>query len=47
MRTAEDFNELTERFGLNRRQAAERLGMSVDAVNAALGYYKKRMASAS
>jgi len=47
VRTAEDFNELTERFGLNRRQAAERLGMSVDAVNAALGYYKKRMASAS
>lgn len=47
VRTAEDFGELTGRFGLNRRQAAERLGMSVDAVNAALGYYEKRMAAAS
>lgn len=47
VRTAEDYHELTERFGLNRRQAAERLGMSVDAVNAALGYYNKRMTAAS
>lgn len=47
VRTAEDYYELTERFGLNRRQAAERLEMSVDAVNAALGYYNKRMATAS
>ena len=46
VRTAEDYQELTEKFGLNRRQAAERLDMSVDAVNAALGYYNKRMASA-
>ncbi len=46
VRTAEDYHELTEVFGLNRRQAAERLDMSVDAVNAALGYYKKRMATA-
>jgi transcriptional regulator with XRE-family HTH domain len=47
VRTAEDYDELTSRFGLNRRQAAERLEMSVDAVNAALGYYEKRMAAAS
>jgi hypothetical protein len=47
VRTAEDFGELTGRFGLNRRQAADRLGMSVDAVNAALGYYGKRTAAAS
>lgn len=46
VRTAEDYRELTERFGLDRRQAAERLGMSVDAVNAAIGYYNKRMATA-
>lgn len=46
IRTAEDYQELTEKFGLNRRQAADRLDMSVDAVNAALGYYNKRMASA-
>lgn len=45
--TTENYRELTERFGLNRRQAAERMGMSVDAVNAALGYYEKRMAAAS
>lgn len=45
VRTTEDFRELTEKFGLNRRQAADRLGMSVDAVNAAVGYYEKRMAS--
>lgn len=47
VRVAEDYREMTERFGLNRRQAAERLEMSVDALNAALGYYEKRMASAS
>lgn len=47
VRTAEDYRELTDRFGLNRRQAAERLDMSVDALNAALGYYEKRMAAAS
>lgn len=47
VRTAEDYREMTERFGLNRRQAAERLGLSLDALNAALGYYEKRMAAAS
>lgn len=47
VRVAEDYRELTERFGLNRRQAAERLEMSMDALNAALGYYEKRMAAAS
>lgn len=47
VRTAEDYRELTERFGLDRRQAAERLGLSLDALNAALGYYQKRMAAAS
>lgn len=47
VRVAEDYRELTTKFGLNRRQAAERLDMSVDALNAALGYYEKRMAAAS
>lgn len=44
LRTAEDYFEMTGKFGLNRRQAAERLGMSVDALNAALGYYNKMRA---
>lgn len=43
----EDYRELTGKYGLNRRQAADRLEVSVDTLNAALGYYEKRMAAAS
>lgn len=46
VRLAEDYRELTEEQGYDRRKAAERLGVTVDGLNAALGYYRKRMASA-
>jgi hypothetical protein len=47
IRIAEDYRELTQEQGYDRKGAAKRLGVTVDGLNAALGYYNKKMASAS
>lgn len=47
IRLAEDYRELTQEQGYDRKGAAKRLGVTVDGLNAALGYYNKKIASAS
>jgi hypothetical protein len=46
VRIAEDYRELTQEQGYDRKGAAKRLGVTVHGLNAALGYYNKKMASA-